>query len=519
MKFKPAVWLLMPLIIVAIFLFFALFNISTPGFHYDEVLFVNAARGGYLDGFVASKIGRITLFLMAYIGGLKSLLYMPIFFLLGVSYETIRIPMVILAVSSVVVFSWFLYRQYDKQSAFVYLFLSLLNPAIIFQSRLDIGPSVIEFVITQIVLGLFILYTKTQKLMYLLVLPIFLAIGTYNKLNFIWIANAFVAVIFLSSWRNFLSFLKEKKFGQLGAFFVSFSMPYLLFIFVSLKFHVSNTYSLAAVVSTIGLKVQNAITTITGTGFIRFHFLDIPFWVDVLILGILLAPLFSILLRQNEKLNLRRVMQHIKHPGILFSVGLILLLVFAQIIITTQAIATWHTAQLLVFWNFSLSLLFVRVMKISWQGVVLSLVSLGIVWSVLSASTLYHFNNPKLFIWAPAIDTLATFTKSSSERVNVLDWGIYNQLIIFDYTPHKYSEEFWTIDHLSDEEFDAYIQAHYLTEEGMVFVFHSASRANPNSTAMRVLRSLEKYGYTYSEEEVVMQGDQAVFEVVRVVEK
>src|SRR4026208_227145 len=70
---------------------------KSPGLQYDEALFINGALGGITDSFVHRRVFGIPFMLMPYIGALKAYLFAPIFALLGVSMETIRVPAVVLS--------------------------------------------------------------------------------------------------------------------------------------------------------------------------------------------------------------------------------------------------------------------------------------------------------------------------------------------------------------------------------------------------------------------------------------
>jgi hypothetical protein len=84
---------------LALYLYFALSGLRSPGLYYDEVLFANAALGNPDGLFIAWGIylggWRFPLMLVSYIGALKAFLYAPLFALFGTSIPVVRIPMIL----------------------------------------------------------------------------------------------------------------------------------------------------------------------------------------------------------------------------------------------------------------------------------------------------------------------------------------------------------------------------------------------------------------------------------------
>ena len=70
---------------LSLFISLSIYNLSYPALYYDEMLFVNASLGGTEDFFIYKKFFDIPIYLMPYIGALKSWIYFPIFKFLDVS--------------------------------------------------------------------------------------------------------------------------------------------------------------------------------------------------------------------------------------------------------------------------------------------------------------------------------------------------------------------------------------------------------------------------------------------------
>lgn len=522
--FKKHQWLLpiFGLAIIITYLVIATWNIQVAGFHYDEILFINVALGGKLDGFIAWQFKGITLFLMAYIGSLKAYIYLPILALFGVSYESIRIPMIILALVATLGLALVLYKKLGKRITFFYLFFTLLNPAFIFQSRFDIGPSVIEFTIIQMLLTLLLYFRETKKSFILLAFPILLGLGTFNKLNFIWVVNSFVFIFIIFYWKEFITYFKNKDIINPVILVILLLALYAGFLLITIKFQVSGGFSLSAILGTVSLKFQNLITTISGTGFIRFHFIDIPFLVDVFLVILLCIPFLYFFVDFSKIFTYTYFVKKVKAQCIEFSevpslkiiLVLFLVLIFAQILVTKQAIATWHPAQLLAIWNLLIAIVvseYITKKKLLLAGVGL----IGIFWLGISFYTFRGFDNPKLLVWTPKINELSSYTKSQNADIRVLDWGIYNQLIAFDYIQGKYHEDFWTIDGLTDTELDTYVITHYLQKDTHI-IFFDASYKIPKSTVRRVEQSLNNNGRKLVVTKTISNESGTIFVIARV---
>ena len=99
---QRVVGVLAGVIVALVTAFFLLANgagLSDPGLQYDELLFVNAALGNThaFHGFIYSESLGVPTMLMPYIGALKAWIYTPIFYVFGVSVDSIRVPILLLA--------------------------------------------------------------------------------------------------------------------------------------------------------------------------------------------------------------------------------------------------------------------------------------------------------------------------------------------------------------------------------------------------------------------------------------
>src|SRR5437660_12421986 len=86
------------------FVFIAAYRIDRPGLYMDELDFVNAAQGAPDNTMILMRLGSVPLFIMPYLGALKAWIYAPVFSLFGVSALTIRLPAILLAAVTLLIF-------------------------------------------------------------------------------------------------------------------------------------------------------------------------------------------------------------------------------------------------------------------------------------------------------------------------------------------------------------------------------------------------------------------------------
>jgi 4-amino-4-deoxy-L-arabinose transferase-like glycosyltransferase len=183
-------------------------NISAPGLEYDETLFVNAALGGHASLFAGDRALGIPLFLLPYIGALKSFAYYPIFALFGVSVTSIRLP--ILLVMGLTL--WITYRLasrlFSEWTALALLAVVGTDPALLFLSKTDLGPIVLMTLLKIASLYFLVRYLREGRMRYLVRLYVALSLGVYDKLNFLWFVIG-LGVASLALWPDIRAALQR----------------------------------------------------------------------------------------------------------------------------------------------------------------------------------------------------------------------------------------------------------------------------------------------------------------------
>jgi 4-amino-4-deoxy-L-arabinose transferase-like glycosyltransferase len=199
-----------------VFILIATYRIELPGLYMDEVDFVNAAQGAPDNTMIHMRLGSVPIFIMPYLGALKAWLYIPVFRIFGVSALTIRLPAIILAAITLLVLFQLLRAKLGPVWAIIALWIMAVDPANVFPSRLDWGPTVLMHFFQGAILALWFSYRENANLWKLVLICICAGLGFFDKFNFIWLVLAFVLVLlcYPDSLKNLWVSLREPLAGR-----------------------------------------------------------------------------------------------------------------------------------------------------------------------------------------------------------------------------------------------------------------------------------------------------------------
>lgn len=180
------------------YLIFSLAYLRLPGLQYDEVLFANAALGDVDGTFIAWEVRildhKVPVMLMPYIGALKAWLYAPVFRSFGSTPASVRVPVVMIGLGTVV-FSYFLARRMlGERPAVIGALLLASDPTFIFANRLDWGPVSLSMVLKVASLYFLWRWLAESRTGFLALAAFLMGLGLYDKLAFAW----FIAAVALS---------------------------------------------------------------------------------------------------------------------------------------------------------------------------------------------------------------------------------------------------------------------------------------------------------------------------------
>jgi hypothetical protein len=170
---------------VCLFIFVAEYRVELPGLYYNEVAFVNAAQGAPDNTFIHKRLGTVPILIMPYLGALKAWMYAPVFRFFGVSPVTVRLPAILLAAVTLLILYCAIQGPLGAGWAAIVVWIMAVDPANLFPSRLDWGPTVFMHFFQALILALWFSYRyKPQLWKPVMILGCF-ALGFFDKFNFV----------------------------------------------------------------------------------------------------------------------------------------------------------------------------------------------------------------------------------------------------------------------------------------------------------------------------------------------
>ncbi len=432
-------WLPVVLAVTAacVFTVLAAYRIELPGLYMDEVDFVNAAQGAHDNTMIHMRLGSVPLLIMPYLGALKAWLYTPIFWLFGVSAVTIRLPAILLA--AVTLLSWFqpIRSQLGAVWAVIAVWLIAVDPANLFPSRVDWGPTVLMHFFQAAILALWFSYRDRSKPWKLLLICICAGLGFFDKFNFVWLVIAFaigVCVCFPDSLKKLWISTPRLARGA-GVLLLLIALgTALYFVLPVLHLHSARLPPMS-----IQARWNGLLSTLSGQAVAHLIFGNssgiihcVPFWLIVtdccLALACLFLPIQNAEGRENRKNG--------------FFLLLIGFLIFLQIAITPQAGGPHHYSMIfplpvLVFVFFAQPLYtqlgtknlrrFAALLLFSAATGIFA-VNLHNTFGYLSRFEANASYNVRL---SPEIYSLSRYVNEhglNAQSVVCVDWGLHNQL-------------------------------------------------------------------------------------------
>src|SRR5438309_433607 len=438
-----------------LFIFLAAYRIQLPGLYYDEVAFINAAQGAPDNTFIYMRLGPMPFLIMPYLGALKAWIYAPVFHFCGVSPLTIRLPAILLAAVTLLIFYRAIRDALGLIWAVVAIWIMAVDPGNLFPSRLDWGPTVLMHFFQAVILALWFSYRKNPQLWKpVLILGCF-GLGFFDKFNFVWFLLAFTAGIILCYPESLLTL-----WSSLPRFARWLAMILILVGFGAILHLILPLLSIQPTkIHTAGLEVKWSalLSTLSGRAVAGFIFGNasgiipvVPFWLIVTDSCLGLACLLSA--TSNS-----RGCENRKNGFFCLLIGF---LIFIQIAITPQAGGPHHYSMIfplpLLALAFLAKPLYSQITDKNFQR--LAAVVFGsaamcifIVNGHNTATYLSHFRtnrhyNPR---WSPEIYSLSEYINEHGFEANCLisaDWGLHDQLhALAPKTLRRRMRDFWPV--------------------------------------------------------------------------
>jgi hypothetical protein len=424
-----------------VFVILAAYRINLPGLYFDELIFVDAAQGNPDTAWIHMRLGSVPFFIIPYLGALKAWIYAPVFRLFGVSALTVRLPVILIAALTLLIFYRAMRRDLGAVWAAIVVWIMAVDPANIFPSRLDWGPTVLMHVFQASILALWFSYRNKPKLWKIGLVFVCSGLGFFDKFNFVWLVSAFVIGVF-SCYPDSVKDLwisSSKSVRWTALIFVSIGLATMLYFtlpLIKLQFPMAEALNPHLRLRLSFDLLQSTLSGAAVAGFIFGSLAGmiqvIPFWLIVVDGCLALASLFLAMSNAEAREN--------RKNGIFCL--LIGLLIFLQIVITPQATGPHHHSMifplpLLAFAFLARSLYdHFRTKKLSQvvafiTGAVATCIFLVNIYNTMVY--LSHFRNDPRYppLWSPEIYSLSRYINEhgfESKIIICADCCVNNQL-------------------------------------------------------------------------------------------
>jgi hypothetical protein len=427
----------------------------------------------------------IPLMLMDYVGALKSWLYWPIFAIFKPSPESLRWPVLIIGAVTVGLFYLLLARIAGPRAALGGCFLLATDTIFLMTTEFDWGPVAIQHLMSVTACLLLLRFSNTGSWKSLLFGFFALGLGLWDKALFAWVIGGLCVAAAVVFPREVLRRLTIKNLSVALAGFLLGAWPLLVF---NARHHwptIKNNASISG--ANVAQKVEALKRTINGSGLFGYMVNDsssIPpeppehrlervsraiaeftrephqnFLVPALLISLLTAPLWGTSRRP-----------------ILFAL-VFMAVTWMQMAVTKNAGGSAHHAVLL--WPFpqfvvALALAAASRRFMRWGGA-----AFGAVIAFLCVTNLLVTNEylaclmrygPAL-TWTDAIYPLSNSLRNENRDVIVMDWDIYDQLLLIKRGAVKMRSGFFDVMNGAPGEKERI--ASLLADPGAVFVTHT----------------------------------------------
>ncbi len=501
------------LVLILIFVYFliSIIKIEHPGVNNDQLMFVNTATFNPDNMFLWKSWHGIPMMVFPYIGAVKSYLYMPVFHFFGVNIWSIRLPQIIL-----ICLTWFIFYKalivaFNRKLALVTILFLSLDPSIIAYSKIDQGPTVLEFFFKVLAVYLFFLFISTKKKTFFLAIFPVLTLGIFNKLNFIWFVNAFVFSALIFYWPKIYKCFKY--FGRFAPFLIiATSYFFLIKLFLRISKEVSLSYkdftdpvAISNVYNNLLVFYTNLINIISGDILFKIVYGENPTpvgnYFSVLILLVLFIATGHWMIKHRLSF---------KSHAFFFSI--IIMTVF-QLLLTKKAISPWHALAIYPFFTVIIAFSVLQFKKAS-TFLILLIVFYQL---IVNYSYIAKYSQPtKAIAYSSSIYDLIDFAKTTKAKFICLDVDICNQLLSLTQQTDKYKEPFFYLDPPTYNYSFIKLAGNFNTPDNYLYVAHGDLKSHFPDLKKQFFKYLDSSKKDYTKVKEFKDGDNIAFEVFKI---
>jgi hypothetical protein len=266
-RIHPALW---ALALCALFIALGLVFLPYAGAQYDEVLFVSALYSPEaIEYAMKTRAGAIPVMLMSYVGALKAAIYAPLLGWFEPSHFTLRLPMLLAAALSVVLFFLAARRLAGLRAALLAALLLATDAMYLLTSVFDWGPVAVQHLLFATALYAGIRYRETPRAGWLFLLTFCAGLALWDKAIVVWLLAGFAVSAFVVLRAETLSVLRNRRLAGVAVLgFVLGAAPFLYYN----KLHPLRTFTSSADVDGLGAlqKIVLLDRTLNGSGLFGF---------------------------------------------------------------------------------------------------------------------------------------------------------------------------------------------------------------------------------------------------------
>ena len=216
----------------ALFILLGALIIPYAGIQADEALFSKPLFPYIPPGVNLPLLpSQLPLMVMTYIGSLKTILYWPIFRILGTGVWTLRLPVVLLGALTILFFFYLARESAGVQAAVIGSFLLATDPVFLLTDTFDWGPVALEH--TLLVIGCYLVYrfgSDPQMRLAKLAGGFFCwGLALWNKAIFIWALTGLVGGGVLVFWPEIRRALTPRTGLAAAAAFLCGASPLIVY--------------------------------------------------------------------------------------------------------------------------------------------------------------------------------------------------------------------------------------------------------------------------------------------------
>lgn len=511
----------LPFIIIAIYILLSVIKIEHPGINNDQFMFVNAAAFNPDNMFLWKSYHGFPIMVFPYIGALKSYLYMPIFYFFGVNMWSIRLPQIILIAISLYLLYKSLSTTFNKKIALITVLFLSLDPSNVIYSKVDNGPTVIEFFLKVLTIYLFSVYYKTKNIIFFLSIYPVLILGIFNKINFFWFVNSFFISFIIFYGKSFYN--NFKNFGKLVPF-ILIAVPYYIILRFFIKLsretalsykNFTNEVSISNITNNFPIFYKNLSDIINGNLFFNkiygYDPTNLGGYFTILILLILFVGLI-VITHSKDKVFFRNYL----------FITLITMLISLQILLTKRAVSGWHVVAVYPFFAIIFATGIYKIYEIvrhkSIKIFLASLVGFIILYQIsVNFIFINKYSTPTQSIaWSSSIYDLIDYVRVTNTKFVCLDIDICNQLISLTQQSGKYKEPFAFLESQTYTDSFRRLVGNFNSPSQFLYVSHADTNSYFPIFKKSFFNYLKDNGVTYVKVKEFKDGDSIIFELYKV---